>query len=354
MAENEDRREMMEKISQVLMEADSMYLFPHMVADGDAMGSCAALCTMMRALGKKADIIMEDEIPENLAFMNRGYVSFADQTTALETRDLCVALDCSNRDRFPKREHLFFGAGRKTICIDHHVITKDSKYADLNLINPDAAATTEILYDLFHFMNLPVSTEAAEAIYTGIITDTGNFQYTNTTRRTHLIAADLIDLGIDKKRINILVYQSERLQKLKLHTMILNNMELHCNGRFSMAHVTLEMYRMADAKTNESDGINTTLRDIRGVEVAVFVREMHPEEIKVGFRSKDYIDVSEICARLGGGGHRHAAGCTVLKTMEETLSLIRQIVIQTFEEYDRTHASLEIADTCEEQKGLPD
>lgn len=331
------RHEDMKKISDLLLQSQSMYIFPHMVADGDALGACASMCHLMRGMGKTADIVMEDEIPDNLAFLNRDYVIFADQDTKLPKRDLCIALDCSNTERFPKREHLFFGAGTHTACIDHH--TTKFGYAQVNLVDPEAAATCELLYELYDFMNLPLDVEAGEALYTGIVTDTGNFQYTNTSKKTHLIAAELIGMGIDKKSINIRVYQSERMEKLKLHSMIMSTLEMLCGGRVSMAYVTLEMYRQAGAKTNESDGINAALRDIRGVEVAVFLREMSEHEIKVGFRSKSEVDVSEICLRLGGGGHKHAAGCAVKKTMAETLPLIRAEVVRAMEAHDRKKQS---------------
>ena len=326
------RNENMQKIADVLNDSHTIYIFPHMVADGDAMGSCASLCGLMRKMGKTADIIMEDEIPDNLKFLDKNYVIYADKETELPERDLCIALDCSNVDRFPKREHLFFGAGKRTACVDHHVT--ETGFADVNLVDPYAAATCELLYELYDFMGVKLDVEAGEALYTGIVTDTGNFQYTNTTKKTHIIAAELIELGIDKKNINITLYQSQRLQKLKLHAMIMDNMQTFCDGRAAMAYVTLDMYEKAGAKTSESDGINSTLRDIQGVEVAIFFREMSEHEIKVGFRSKNYVDVAEICVKLGGGGHKHAAGCTVLKTMEETLPLIKAEVESVMAEYD--------------------
>lgn len=326
------RNENMQKIADVLNDSHTIYIFPHMVADGDAMGSCASLCGLMRKMGKTADIVMEDEIPDNLKFLDKNYVIYADRETELPERDLCIALDCSNVDRFPKREHIFFGAGKRTACVDHHVT--ETGFADVNLVDPYAAATCELLYELYDFMDVKLDVEAGEALYTGIVTDTGNFQYTNTTKKTHIIAAELIELGIDKKNINITLYQSQRLQKLKLHSMIMDNMQTFCDGRAAMAYVTLDMYEKAGAKTSESDGINSTLRDIQGVEVAIFLREMSEHEIKVGFRSKNYVDVAEICVKLGGGGHKHAAGCTVLKTMEETLPLIKAEVESVMAEYD--------------------
>jgi phosphoesterase RecJ-like protein len=194
------------------------------------------------------------------------------------------------------------------------------------------------MYELYLYMGLEIDVETAEALYAGIVTDTGNFQYVNTTRKTHLITSDLYALGINTKKINIILYQSERPQKLKLHAMIMSHMQIFCNGRASLAYVTLDMYNEAGAKTSESDGINSKIRDINGVEVAVFLREKKNNEVKVGFRSKDYIDVAEICLKFGGGGHEHAAGCTMEMSMEESIPLMIKAVEDALAEYDEAHA----------------
>lgn len=331
----DERTPAMDDVAKILMESSSMYIFPHMVADGDAMGSCAALCALMRSMGKEADILMEDEIPDNLLFLDRGYVTFVEEDTELPQRDLCIALDCSNLDRLPKRVRIFQECGRRSACIDHH--GANIPFAEVNLIDPMASATTELLYELFLYMDADITTEIAEAIYTGIVTDTGNFQYTNTTRKTHLIVSDLYLYGVDTKKLNIILYQSERPQKLKLHSIIMSNMEVFHDGRASMAHVTLDMYDEADAKTSESDGINAAIRDIQGVEVAVFLREkIKDHEIKVGMRSKDYIDVAQIGVKFGGGGHRHAGGCTLYTSMEEAIEIMKEAVNEALNEYDQS------------------
>lgn len=329
----DERTPYMDEIAKLLYESESMYIFPHMVADGDAIGSCVSLCTIMRSLGKTADILMEDEIPDNMKFLDKGYVTFVEGTEELPVRDLCIALDCSNIDRFPKRQRMFLECGKRTACIDHHVA--NVAFAEVSLIDYMAAACAELMYELYLYMGIDISKEAAEAIYTGIVTDTGNFQYTNTTRKTHLITSDLYLYGIDTKKINIIVYQSERPQKLRLHSDIMSRLEMFHDGLASMAYVTLQMYDDADAKTSESDGINSKIRDIQGVEVAVFLREkVKDTEIKVGMRSKDYIDVSAICSRFNGGGHVHAGGCTIYSTMDEAIALMRDAVNEALDEYD--------------------
>ncbi len=335
---SEETRNRMQAAADALKSAESVYIFSHIVADGDALGSCAALCCAMRKAGKKADILFEDEIPDNLKFLDKGYVTFVDENTQLEKRDLCVALDCSSTSRFPKREHLFRNAGEKTLCIDHHISRQ--AMADLNYVDSSASATAEILYELLVVMGAELDKEIGEAVYTGIATDTGNFQYTNTTKKTHLITAELYDLGIDTKKINVILYQSVRPQKLRLRNLILDEMDMFCGGLASIAWVTLDMYREADAKVDESDGINSVLRDIRGVEIGVFLREKHRDEIKVGMRSKEYIDVSEICAGMGGGGHKHAAGCTLHSTLPEAILKVKEAVENAIGGFRATHPGL--------------
>ncbi len=324
------------ELSKVLNESESMYIFPHMRADGDAIGACTALCTLMRKMGKTADILMEDEIPENLMFMTKDYVTIiTDSDAEMPKRDLCIALDCAGLERFPVREKIFLNAGRKTASLDHHIQLRDN-FADVNLVDSEAAAACELLYEFFAAMGYEIDTEMAESIYSGIVTDTGNFQNANTTKKTHLITAELYDYGIDVNKINITIFRSDRPQKLKLHSMIMNHMEYFCNNMATMAYVTLDMYREAGAYTNESDGINSQLRDIRGVEVAVFLREAKPGEIKAGFRSKEYMDVAVLCNEFGGGGHKHAAGCTIYgKSMQEALDIMREAVTKEMEKYDK-------------------
>ena len=340
--EDDTRLPAMRAMADTLMSADSIYIFSHYVADGDTIGSATSLCRMMRDLGKDAVILIEDEVPDNLKFLTEGLIKHVDEDEELEQRDLCIAVDCSNSERFPKREKIFFSAGRTTANIDHH--TSNDDFADVNLVDSKASATAELLYELYRFMSLNISKEIGEAIYTGIVTDTGNFQYTNTTKKTHIITSELYDTGIDTKSVNIILFQSERVQKLKLHSMIMGNMEMFCDNRCAMAYVTLDMYEKCDAKTDESDGINGMLRDIKGVELAIFMREKKQGEVKVGFRSKDYFDVAKLCETLGGGGHAHAAGCTVKKNMEDTIDFIRGIVEEKIAKLDAGETEFLAAD----------
>ena len=141
---SDDIRKGMKNAAETIMAAESVYIFSHIVADGDALGSCAALCHALRMQGKEADILFEDEVPDHLRFLDQGYIIFADENTELPVRDLCIALDCSSPSRFPKREKLFYHAGKKTVCIDHHI--SRGEMAEVSYIDSAASATAEIFY----------------------------------------------------------------------------------------------------------------------------------------------------------------------------------------------------------------
>ena len=188
----------LEQIAAKLKEADTILLYPHVLMDGDTLGSSIALCVALRKLGKKAHILIEDVIPAYLLFMEKGYCT-SDQNV-LDKPDISISVDCSDIERFVMRKEKFL-SGKLSICLDHH--KTNNFFAEMNYIDAHAAATGEIVFDLLKTMGIEPDIEMAEAIYTAITTDTGNFQYTNTTKTTHLIAAELFEIGINLEKISV-------------------------------------------------------------------------------------------------------------------------------------------------------
>lgn len=320
----------LDQIAIKLKEAETILLYPHVLMDGDTLGSSIALCAALRKMGKTAHILIEDEIPSYLLFMEKGYCT-SDQNI-LDTADISVSVDCSDIERFVMRKEKFL-TGKLSICIDHH--RTNNFFADMNYIDASAGATGEIVYELIKLMGIEIDIEMAEAIYTAITTDTGNFQYTNTTKKTHLIAAELFDIGIDLEKISVEVYQNIRHEKLKLMNEVINTIEMLCGGKADIAYVTQDMLEKTDALMEETEGIIETLRNISGVEISAFLKESKPEEIKVSMRSKTYGDVSAIAQSFGGGGHKKAAGCTLKTSLEEAKKQISSAIIAHLEEADR-------------------
>ncbi len=311
----------MEQIAAKLREAETVLLYPHILMDGDTLGSSVALCIALRKMGKKAWILIEDEIPSYLLFLEKDYCTF--DGTILDAPDLSVSVDCSDIERFTLRKDKFL-AGKSSICLDHH--KTNNYFADLNYIDENAAATGEIVYKLLKILGTVIGVEIAEAIYTAVATDTGNFQYTNTTKNTHLIAAELFDAGIDLEKIGVEVYQNIRHEKLKLMNEVIGTIELLCGGKADIAFVTQEMLEKTGARMDETDGIIEMLRNISGVEISAFLKEARPGEIKVGLRSKTYGDVSAIAQVFGGGGHKKAAGCTLYTSLKDAKKKISSAI----------------------------
>ena len=319
----------LKEIARAFIESENVLLYPHVHADGDALGSTAALCAALRTLGKNAYILIEDEIAEDLAFISGDYpvmIEEGEDAASISERlfggspiDMCACVDCGDTSRFEKRKEIYV-AGKVTACIDHHGTSKP--FADYNYIDPAAAATAEIIYDLLREAEaltgkVLIDKKVGEAIYAGLSTDTGKFQYSNTTKKTHLIAADLLDMGIDFSTVAVNIYQNSSLSKIKLNSLAVDAMKIFADGKASITCVTRDMLEKAGADMNEAEGIVDTLRNIRGVEIAVFLKELDENVIKVSMRAKSYANVSEIAQRYGGGGHIKAAGCTLLMTPQE-------------------------------------
>lgn len=294
------------EIADVLLKAERILLYPHVNMDGDCLGSSVALCAALRKIGKEAYILIEDEIAAFLLFLNKGYCTSDLQMIA--EPDVCICVDCGEPDRFKERKEKFF-QGKTKICIDHHLTT--TPFADYNYIDPQAAATGEIIYYLLKEMKVAIDQEIGEALYAAIATDTGNFQYSNTTRKTHEIVANLFDCGINHNQVSIQLYQNIRAEKILLQNRTLQTLKIFAQGQAAICCTTKEMLEETGGKMEETEGFIEVLRSISGVEVAIFVKEMGETTSKISMRSKEKVNVTEITKEFHGGGHMRAAGCTL-------------------------------------------
>lgn len=311
----------LKEIGEQLLRARSIVLFPHIQMDGDAFGAASGLCRALRNSGREAVILLEDDIPDYLQFLDQGYCS-ADQEQ-VGTPDVCICIDCGETSRFPERKDAFF-RGTTTVCVDHH--SSSQPFADYNYIDPGAAAAAEIVYKLLKEMDLAIDKETGEALFTGICTDTGNFQYSNTTKESHLIAAALYDAGIDHAGIAVELYQNVSLNKIRIANRILDTLELFADGKAAMVYVTQDMIKREQVSLDETEGAVDTIRNIKGVEIAVFVKERQPGVVKASMRAKTWGNVAEIAAAFGGGGHVKAAGCTMHMDIKEACGKLKKAV----------------------------
>lgn len=316
----------LKEMAEILSASGSVLLFTHINMDGDTLGSSAALCAALRKLGKQAHILIEDDVPAFLRFLDKGYCSY--DVEVIENPDVCLCIDCGDVGRFKKRKDKYF-EGKQKGCIDHHVTTEP--FADFNFIDPKAAATGEIIFDLIKILGVEIDIDIAAAIFAAITTDTGNFQYSNTTRKTHLIAAELIDCGLNPNEVSVALYQNNRLEKLVLQTAVLQGLEVFSEGRGAICGITKRMLKDTQGKMEETEGVIEIIRSISGIEVAAFVKEIGEETCKVSMRSKNFVNVAEMSKRFQGGGHARAAGFTVQQSFEETKETVRALVSQYLE-----------------------
>ncbi len=316
----------LKEIAEVLNSAKTVLLFPHVNADGDALGSCTALARALGSLGIACRVLIEDKIADNLAFLDKAGLGAEETYTTFDgnvfgaSPDICIAVDNGEPERFPKRKEVFF-TGKTLMCIDHHPTSKP--FADYNFIDPNAAATGEIIFDLLAALGVKPDKLICEALFAAITTDCGNFQYSNTTKRTFEIMVELMDVGFDLVGVSNAIYQNNPPQKLKLEAAIMNTLEIFADGKAALAYVTQDMLKACDARLEDTEGIINTLRGIAGVEVAALFKENDEKKIKLSMRAKAYADVSAVAKLFGGGGHVRAAGCTLEMPMQEAIELLK-------------------------------
>ena len=307
------------EIAEKIFEANSMLLFPHISIDGDALGSCVALCKALREKGKDAYILIEEELPSYLKFMDKGYCTF--DSNIIKEPDLCICVDCGELKRFPNRSAKFL-SGKFSVCIDHHKTSQP--FTDYYYIAPEVAATGELIFQLLKSVDVEIDKEMGEAIFAAITTDTGNFQYSNTTRDTLITVVELFDIGIDNNAVSVELYENISIEKLAITNKVMETLELSENGKVAIAYVTQDMLKETGAVIDDTEGVVQTLRSINSVEIAAFLREIKPSVIKVGLRAKRYGDVAAIAQSFGGGGHTKASGCTINKELKEAIKLIKK------------------------------
>ncbi len=302
-------------IAAALRKAENCVIFPHINMDGDALGSAAALCLAMRSLGIQSYVLLSEKIPDNLDFLENGCC--IEETILPECVDTAVMLDCNGYNRIKGREDAFSSAKTK-VCIDHHSVGASDIEYDYFHCEPDSAATGEIVYMLIKELGCEISLAIADAIFSAVTTDTGNFQHSNTTKRTHAIAASLYDVpGFESKRISTLIYDRRTREEFKLENIVLSNLDYYADGKIAVGSVTQDLLSNLGCDLSHADPIIQRVMSIKGVEVGVIVKE-NPEGIfKASMRAKSYANVAEVAAMFGGGGHVRAAGCTLGKDIGE-------------------------------------
>jgi phosphoesterase RecJ-like protein len=311
-------------IADALRQHERFLIVTHENPDGDALGSLLATRLALQQLGMDAVMYLPGEtpLPAEYAFMPlKGLVREAPADAA---ERVLVAVDCAKEDRIGDEAAL--SRAPLVVNIDHH--HDNTRFGDLNLIVADASSTGEVLRDLFSELGVELTPELAEPLYIALVTDTGRFQYSNTTPKSLRLAAELVDAGADIHAVFQEVYESVEFAKLKLLARALDRAEVLEGGRIVVSHLLRTDFADVGAAEPYSEGIIDYLRAVEGAELAVLIREQLSESAhahKGSLRSSiDELDVSAIARRFGGGGHRQAAGFSTDLSLAEIVEQIRE------------------------------
>lgn len=285
---------------------ESFLVTAHQEPDGDAAGSTLAMGLLLEQLGKEVVRFNPDGVPYNFQFLE-GADRVHRELPADGAPDATILLDCSTLDRVGAPD-LEERTGGTLLVVDHHD-TFDREGNDVSLYDPDAAATGELVYRLVRELGAELTESLAEALYCALMTDTGSFQYSNTSRSTFRIAGELLEAGVDAWEMTVEVLESQPLERVELLSDVLDTLEVSECGRLAFICIDREMLGDdADRAAELTDGFINYGRSIRGVEVSTQLRELDDGGWKVSFRSKGRVDVAQLARQFGGGGHANAAG----------------------------------------------
>jgi phosphoesterase RecJ-like protein len=312
-------------ILSVFKHHRSFALSTHINPDGDAIGSELALYSFLQALGKEVKIFNTDPMHPNYDFL-----PFCDAIQPPEAHrgyapQVLVILDAGARKRIGDELCDTLIPTEAVVNIDHHD-TADL-FGDYNLVETDASSTSEIVYRLIKHHGMPIGKERALCLYTGLMFDTGCFRYSNSTPIAHRIAADLIEEGdFSADEIYRHVYETIPIGKMRLLGETLKTLGITPDGKIAWLYATQQMFRETGTVSANVEGFVNQIRSIDSVEAAIFVSELEDGTSKAGLRSKTYVDVGQIAAEFGGGGHQRAAGCLIDAPCE---SAVAQLVAST-------------------------
>lgn len=311
---------MKSKIDEAIKTAHIIAVGGHIRPDGDCVGSCCAIYHYIKKLYPKKEVFVYfDKTPDIFDFLTKKVEAVYDYKDV--EADLFIALDVSEVNRLGDARVYFEKAGN-TICIDHHISNKG--FACINNIYPDSSSTCEVLYELFEPDKVDYNT--AEALYTGIIHDTGVLRYSSVSKRTLEISGILKETGIEADKIIAKSFYEKTFVQNRLLGKCLLDSRLLLSGAFIVSVITPEIFEEFEATAEDTEGIVSQLRDTRGVKVAALLYALGENEYKVSLRSGEDVDVRSICEKFGGGGHVAAAGCTIYASDKEAVKQLTEAV----------------------------
>ena len=312
------------RIRKTIREGKRFLITSHIDPDGDALGSVFSLYWAMKSLGKEPLVYLKDRVPYRYDFLPRP----ADIVHVLpqDAFDAVFVLDCGNLFRVGDGHEHVRSLG-PIVCIDHH--DTNEAFGTINVVDTHASSTGEILYGLYHAMNIDFTYDMAVNIYTAVFTDTGSLRFENAGVRAFAVCEKMVEAGVRPSDVAGMVYENHPKERFLLLGEVLRTLRTFDNDRIAFVHITEEMFEKTGTTREQSDGFVEEIKQIRGVEAAVLIRQAGERRYKISMRAKGTVDVARICGLWGGGGHKNAAGCHIdgdLTAVEKELKKAFKIV----------------------------
>lgn len=309
----------LEKIARVLKEHDAILITSHVLPDGDSIGSMVGLGLALSSLGKEVYLVMQDKIPQMYHFLG-GTEKIIFSHNFTDKPNLIVFLDCSEISRAGDNWIEHFLKDVPVINVDHHI--SNEHFGTFNYVDPHAGATAEIVYSLLTMLDINITKEIAAPLYTGIVMDTGSFQYENTTKQTLITAASLLEKGIDLSIIRENVFESKSLINYRLISAAIENLHFNFDGKVAWTYLDQNIMQQLHADAEHCEGVVNYTISLENVKIGLFFRELENGNVKVGLRGRKGYNVNEIASSFGGGGHMQAAGCTMKGPLQEAINQV--------------------------------
>ncbi|RKN86476.1 DHH family phosphoesterase [Paenibacillus ginsengarvi] len=305
---------------------DDFLVVAHVNPDGDAASSTVAVGWLLHQLGKRYAMINEGNMPDKFAYL-WGFDRLAsmDEETPDRRFPNVICVDCGDETRVGRVKQLFADEAA-VLNIDHHA--SNDYFGDVQLIRADAAATVELLYELAHEMKLPIQLELATAIYSGLLTDTGGFRFSNTSPRVMRIASEMLEAGVNGHQLAERLLEKITFSHISVLKLALGTLSFACDRKISWMTVSSEMMKTTEADREDMDGLIMYPRNIEGVEVGLLFKQTDEGTVKVSFRSNGNVDVAAIAKSFGGGGHVRASGCTLSGELDDIVKRVVEEVGQ--------------------------
>jgi phosphoesterase RecJ-like protein len=313
---------MIAAVLRTIEEGRRFLVAAHENPDGDAIASTLALAGALREMGKEVVAYNPDGVPDPFTFLP-GAQTVLRSLEGVPPFDAGFVLDAGELRR--AGNHLRERC-RVLVNIDHHPFSEH--FGEIHFVDEEASATGALIWRVLVAAGHPVSHEVALCIYTAVLSDTGSFRYSNANPEAFRIAAAMVEAGVNPWDIASCLYESQAQERLRLLALALATLTVSSSGRYASVSVTTDMYRQTGSGPEHTDGFVNYPRSIRGVEVALFFRQVGPAAFKVGFRSKGAVDVGAVARELGGGGHHNAAGALI----EGSLDTVRAAVFSRMDE----------------------